>query len=188
MLRLIYLFTFIHGVSTILLRKPSLSELRIQYDAYSAEHPQIMNKRSIRNYTIAAVTGGFLGLHAFAIAYSLRDVVNFSVIELYGFRLPLLTNPTEEKTKLYKEAQKLIGEGSSLSYQKAFWDHGLDGIGAGAGVGILVLLSITEIRKRIKKYLNSPVLRQGEAESPYESVSQIPKNLGPYSSESHTVH
>ncbi len=114
-----------------------------------------MSKIEVRNYKLAAVTGGFLGLQVFAIGYSLVDAIKFSFMDVYSFKLPLLKATPEDRDLLMRKAEKLLAEGSRLAYQRALWEHGLDGLGAGAGLGVLSLLSAREIRKFINRKLNS---------------------------------
>jgi hypothetical protein len=114
-----------------------------------------MSTLEVRNYIIAATVGGFLGLQVFAIGYSLVDAINFSFMDVYSFKLPLLKATPEDRDLIMRKAEKLLAEGSSLAYQKALWDHGLDGLGAGAGIGVLSVLSTREIRRYINRKLNS---------------------------------
>lgn len=115
----------------------------------------VIDKREMRNCLVAAVIGGFIGLHAFAIGYSLKDAINFSFMDVYAFKLPLLKATPEDRNRLMAQAEKLIAQGSELAYQRALYEHGLDGIGAGAGVGIMTLLSFREIKKYVRKKIES---------------------------------
>lgn len=110
-----------------------------------------MNKPRIRDHAIAALTGGIIGVFAYTFYFSFMDLVNFSFMEVYSFRLPLLSASSEERDRISKRADELISQGSRLVYQRAFFEHGLDGFGVGAGLGILVLLSAYEFRKYREK-------------------------------------